>query len=47
MTVKYLPLIIIAVLTLSITSCTTYYIPIDSFKQQLPSRGKIIATKAS
>lgn len=40
MTLKYLPLIIITALTLSITSCTTYYIPIDSFKQQLPSLEK-------
>jgi hypothetical protein len=40
MTAKHLPLIIIAVLTFSITSCTTYYIPIDSFKQQLPSLEK-------
>jgi len=40
MTIKPLPLIITIGLTLFITSCTTYYIPVDSFKQQLPSLEK-------
>lgn len=39
MTLKPLPLIIITGLTCLITSCTTYYIPVDSFKQQLLNQG--------
>ena len=48
MTLKPLPLIITG-LTCLITSCTTYYIPVDSFKQQLSNQGntklKTVTTK--